>query len=134
MTKWFRAARGWNIRYGETWMVQWQIAGWFSFGIHIDFKKREVSSGPFEGLSYGPYIDLHLFCFIISFGRRPYLSGSLMNESGIARGGYSVHTDEDLVVERINWRYRTFVEIVLIILLLMNFLEVFLKVKDGDFF
>jgi len=120
LPSWIHRLTGWNIRYGELWMLQWQLNGWLSLGIHLDFKRRSVSGGRFQGLSYGPYFDLHLGVLILSLGWRPYLSGGLMNESGIARGGESVVTDEDMIVEKISWSFTRFVELLLIVLLIFN--------------
>ena len=30
----------WHCKYGRLWMVQWCFDLWFSFGVHIDFKRR----------------------------------------------------------------------------------------------
>jgi len=61
----------WNIIYGKWWMIQWQFAGWISFGIHIE--PRMLKTGK-SGIPYGRYIDIHFFCFIVSFGANPYYS------------------------------------------------------------
>lgn len=117
----------WNIRYGEWWMIQWQFAGWISFGIHIDPLSRKVAAGPFAGKTYGPYIDIHLGCFIFSFGVRPYLTGELINQSGIARGGFSIISDKPLKIGKIEIGFRTFIEIILIILLILSIYRTFLS-------
>lgn len=129
--RFLREIRGWNIRYGTVWMVQWQLDWWLSFGVHLDPKMRRVSSGQFAGLRYGPYLDLHLGFVIVSVGWRPYLTGELVNESGIARGGESVPTDEELVVERIEWKWRAFVELALIVVLLLNIWATVWRVNRG---
>ena len=65
-------------------MAQWCFDGWFSLGIHIDPRCRRVGS---TGERYAPYIDLHLGCFILSFGVHPHLSGELDTKCSVARGG-----------------------------------------------
>jgi len=112
-------------------MVQWQLAWWASLGMHVDPKRRRVGGGPFEGQTYGPYLDLHLLFVIVSLGWRPYLTGELQNISGVARGGYSVPTDDDLVVDRIDWSYRTFVEVLLILLLVLNIYGTYWRIRRG---
>jgi hypothetical protein len=87
MRVFLRDLRGWNVRYGLLWMLQWQLAGWVSLGIHLELATRRASGGPFEGLSYGPYLDLHLGVVIVSVGWRPFLSGEVWTLSGAARGG-----------------------------------------------
>lgn len=73
----------WHIRYGNWWALQWCFAGWFSFGIHIDFCRRLTS----KGLRYGPYIDFHFGCFILSLGIYPIYSGDLRASCSVSRGG-----------------------------------------------
>jgi len=73
----------WNMRYGGWWAVQWNFDWWFSLGMHFDFKKRKTA----EGIEYGPYVDLHLGLFIISFGRNPIYSGEVEKLISVSRGG-----------------------------------------------
>jgi len=61
----------WHIIYGKWWMLQWQFAWWFSFGVHIDFKRRINSTTKKQ---YSPYMDIHLFWLILSIGVNPYES------------------------------------------------------------
>jgi len=61
----------WHIIYGKWWMVQWQLVGWFGLGIHIE--PRKLKTGKSQ-IRYGPYIDIHFFCFIFSLGYNPYYS------------------------------------------------------------
>lgn len=129
--RFLRELRGWNIRYGTCWMLQWQANWWLSFGVHLDPKQRRVAGGRFAGLHYGPYIDVHLGFVIVSLGWRPYLSGELVNESGIARGGFSVPSDDELRVERVSWRWRAFIELALIVTLLLNLYGTFWRVRSG---
>lgn len=131
MRRFLRELRGWNIRYGACWMLQWQLNGWLSFGAHLDLIQRRASSGRFAGLKYGPYLDLHLGVVIVSLGWRPYLSGELVNESGIARGGYSVPSEDKLRIERIEWRWRSFVDFALILLLLLNLWAAAWRIAEG---
>lgn len=131
--RFLRELRGWNIRYGVIWMIQWQLNGWLSCGVHIDPVSRRVAGGRFAGLRYGPYIDLHLGIVIVSLGWRPYLSGELVNESGIARGGYSVPSEDALRVERISWSWRGFVELMLILLFLMQVVGTYMRIKTWGF-
>jgi hypothetical protein len=42
---------------------------WFSFGIHIDFKKRKTGR---DKIPYGPYLEIHFLWFILSIGYQPY--------------------------------------------------------------
>lgn len=119
----------WNIRYGEWWMIQWQIHGWASLGAHVDLKRRRVAHGEHQGKVYGPYVDLHLLFLILSLGFRPYLTGELMNVSGSARGGFSVPEDGSFRIGRIVWSFSSFVELVLILLLLMNILGTYMRFK-----
>lgn len=134
MRRFLRELRGWNIRYGACWMLQWQANWWLSFGVHVDPKRRRVSGGPFAGKSYGPYLDLHLGVLIVSLGWRPYLSGELVNESGIARGGFSVPSEDKLRVERIEWKWRAFIEVALILLLILDVYGTFLRIKHWGVF
>lgn len=123
--------RGWNVRYGELWMVQWQFSWWVSVGAHFDPKRRRVAGGPYAGQTYGPYLDLHLGAVILSLGWHPYLTGEIQNTSGIARGGISVKSAEPLTVEKVEWKWRVFVEIVLIFLLLLNLYGTYWRIKRG---
>ena len=133
LRQFYERQRGWNVRYGTLWMVQWQWSWWVSLGIHFDPVRRLVSSGEYEGWTYGPYLDLHCFFFILSLGWHPFLSGEIQNISGIARGGFSVPSDDPLMVEKVAWKWRTFVEISLILLLLLNLYGTFWRVKRGGF-
>lgn len=71
----------WQIRHGSWWMLQWQFDGWFSLGLHIDFKRR-VHGRYF--VPYGPYLDLHIGPCILSVGRNCYLATDGINAG---RGG-----------------------------------------------
>lgn len=73
----------WHIHYGSWWAIQWCFDFWFSFGIHFDLKNRTRA----DGKSYGPYVDFHLFCFIVSLGYHPNLSGDIEKLIGVSRGG-----------------------------------------------
>lgn len=122
---------GWNVRYGVFWMIQWQVSWWASLGIHIDPKRRKVSSGPYEGWTYGPYVDFHCLFFVLSLGWHPYLSGELQSVSGVARGGVSVPTNDDLSVEKVAWKWRTFVELMLIAMLALNIYGTYWRIARG---
>jgi hypothetical protein len=74
----------WNLRHGRWWMVQWAFDGWLSFGIHIDFRTRVNSLCECR---YGPYVDLHLGCCIVSIGRNPVYTGDLESSTSVSRGG-----------------------------------------------
>lgn len=74
----------WHLHTGTWWMVQWCFDGWISFGIHIDFRTRTAAKA---GIKYGPYVDLHLGCLIVSVGRNPKYSGELDCSSSVGRGG-----------------------------------------------
>jgi hypothetical protein len=66
-------------------MVQFQLAGWASFGVHIDWRRRRHAR---SGLEYGPYADLHLGPAIFSIGRNCWLAIDHDMQSG--RGGLAV--------------------------------------------
>lgn len=61
----------WYYRHGKYWLFQKCFDWWFSFGVHIDFKRRYTGK---NRIPYGPYIDIHFLWFIISFGYNPYYS------------------------------------------------------------
>ena len=73
----------WGIKYGKFWAIQWVFDGWISLGIHIDFKHRSRS----DGITFGPYIDLHLIKFIVSLGWNPAYSTDLEKVISVSRGG-----------------------------------------------
>lgn len=70
----------WHRRYGNWWMVQWALDGWLSFGVHLDFRHRRRG----DGLTYGPYIDLHLGVVILSLGLRPIYAGEIDLRNSVA--------------------------------------------------
>jgi hypothetical protein len=74
---------GWHLTHGRWWMVQWQVDGWLSLGIHIDLRRRIDS----DGHSYGPYIDFHLGFVILSLGYHPVYSGEMRKAVSVSRGG-----------------------------------------------
>jgi len=61
-------------------MTQWELDGWFSLGIHIDFRHRHRG----DGLHYGPYVDLHLGFFILSLGLNPVYAGEIDLKTSVA--------------------------------------------------
>lgn len=63
----------WHRHNGDWWMVQWAVDGWLSFGIHLEFRHRTRG----DGLTYGPYVDVHLGVVILSFGWHPLYAGDL---------------------------------------------------------
>jgi len=65
-------------------MFQWQWTGWISFGIHIDLRTR---INAIRNEKYGPYVDFHFGCFILSIGRNPVRSGEIDLTSNCGRGG-----------------------------------------------
>ena len=73
----------WHIKAGKWWMIQWQWAGWLSFGIHLE--PRRLYTGKTH-IPYGPYLDIHFLCFIISFGFNPKYSNEA-ESLAIGRGG-----------------------------------------------
>ena len=77
--------RGWNLRHGSWWMVQWQIDGWVSLGIHIDLRRRYTGR---TKQPYGPYVDFHLLFIIVSFGYKPLYSGEYDSSMSGGRGGH----------------------------------------------
>jgi hypothetical protein len=70
----------WHRRYGDWWMVQWELDGWISLGIHIDFRHHRGINGH----TYGPYVDLHLGVLILSLGRHPVYAGELDLKTSVA--------------------------------------------------
>lgn len=76
--------RGWNLRHGSWWMVQWQVDGWVSLGIHVDLRRRYTAV---ERVPYGPYVDVHLGVMIVSVGVNPVYSGELSSSVSVGRGG-----------------------------------------------
>jgi len=65
-------------------MIQACFDGWISVGIHIDpWHRRDAKSG----IYFGPYIDFHLICFIISLGVNPKYSGRIDVGCSVSRGG-----------------------------------------------
>lgn len=48
-------------------MVQWSFDWTFSLGLHLDPVRRQWA----DGLTYGPYLDLHLGPFAVSLGCHP---------------------------------------------------------------
>ena len=75
---------GWHCHYGSWWMVQWACEGWVSLGLHIDWRRRlHVPSGE----TYGPYLDLHVGCCIVSVGHNPSRSSAFELKAGVGRGG-----------------------------------------------
>lgn len=75
------------MRHGRCWMVQWCWDGWLSFGVHVDWTTRVRSS---DGMRYGPYVDVHLGCVIVSVGRNPVYSGEIESRVSVGRGGLKV--------------------------------------------
>ena len=66
-------------------MIQACPDGWFSLGIHIDPRRRFAANAKEW---FGPYIDIHLACVIVSLGFNPVRSGVIEGHIGIGRGGY----------------------------------------------
>ena len=73
----------WHQRCASWWMVQASFDGWVSLGIHIDLRRRRAANGR----RYGPYVDLHLGCVIVSLGVNPAYSGEIGAASSVSRGG-----------------------------------------------
>lgn len=73
----------WHLRHGSWWMLQWAFDGWLSLGVHFDFRTRHLD----DGQVYGPYVDVHLGCLIVSVGRNPAYSGSIEHLTSVGRGG-----------------------------------------------
>lgn len=83
MRQGFSERRKWGMNYGPWWAIQWNLSRTISLGIHIDFSSHKTGSG----IIYGPYMDLHLPCLILSVGRNPIYSGEIELLSGYSRGG-----------------------------------------------
>jgi len=69
--------RRWGVRYGAWWMLQYSLDGTFSFGIHVDPRRRFSDTGP-----YGPYVDLHLGVGVLSLGYHPARANGLVSLYG----------------------------------------------------
>lgn len=65
-------------------MIQACFDGWFSLGIHLDLRRRRNAE---QQIDFGPYVDLHLGCVIISLGYNPAVSGRLHSSINCGRGG-----------------------------------------------
>lgn len=74
----------WYLWFGKWWMVQCCLDGGLSLGVHIDLRCRRTGK---TNQRYGPYIDLHVLCFIISIGVNPVYSGDLDALASYSRGG-----------------------------------------------
>jgi hypothetical protein len=70
----------WHRRYGKWWMLQWELDGWLSLGIHLDFRHRHRG----DGLAYGPYVDFHLGFVIVSLGLNPVYAGEIDLRTSVA--------------------------------------------------
>ena len=68
-------------------MFQWCLDWWFSVGMHVELKTRVNAQ---NGKKFGPYVDLHLGCVILSLGRNPVYSGELECSTSTSRGGIPV--------------------------------------------
>lgn len=75
----------WYIRHGSWWMLQWVWpAWWWSLGIHID---PRVTGRTEQGKPFGPYLDLHVWMFILSLGRNPVYTHGDTYRGTASRGG-----------------------------------------------
>lgn len=76
---------GWGFWYGSWWMVQFVLDRTFSLGVHLDPCTRRFGN---DGLTYGPYADLHLGPLSVSLGRHPARAWnlSLMRPEVMNRG------------------------------------------------
>lgn len=68
------SVRSWAIRFGSWWMVQFALDGTLSFGLHVDPLVRHWGN---DGLTYGPYLDLHLGPVVVSLGNHPARAGDV---------------------------------------------------------
>lgn len=59
----------WHEYHSKHFMIQWCFDWWFSFGIHVDFKRRKTGRA---NIPYGPYAEIHFLWFILSIGYHPY--------------------------------------------------------------
>lgn len=75
------------MRWGRWWAVQRN--GGFSLGLHIEFQKHNTNSG----IPYGPYVDIHLAQWVLSFGRNPIYAGELHLKASYSRGGISGYSN-----------------------------------------
>ena len=77
----------WYMWYRHYWMFQFCLGGWISFGIHIDWTRRYVYGKKTRENAYGPYIDIHFLCCILSLGYYPVRSTTYPIYGSVGRGG-----------------------------------------------
>ena len=73
----------WGVRHGRWWMLQYMLDMTLSLGIHIDPRHHpRADCGP-----YGPYVDLHILCLVVSLGFNPARANALhlLQQGGIMR-------------------------------------------------
>jgi hypothetical protein len=75
-------------RWGSWWAIQ-STPG-LSFGVHIDIRCRLA----INDVRYGPYIDLHVFRWIVSLGVNPIYSGEIDLLQSWAHGGINANRAE----------------------------------------
>ena len=74
----------WYVAWGSWWMVQACPDGWLSLGVHVDPRCRTEA---LTGNRFGPYVDFHLGCVIVSLGRNPFYSARWHQYASFGRGG-----------------------------------------------
>lgn len=73
----------WFIKYGSWWGIQFSTAYAVQLGFHLELRRRKSGA-----TGYGPYLDIHIPCFIVSIGRHPMITGYLDSLMPSSRGGY----------------------------------------------
>lgn len=63
----------WYAWWGPEWAIQIDFARPFAFGFHVEPRTQRTA----EGVTFGPYADLHLPFVVLSVGRNPIHAGDL---------------------------------------------------------
>lgn len=71
------------MRWGRWWAIQWGWGRLLELGVHVEPRRCRNNAG----LSFGPYIDLHLPGVTVSIGNRPIYAGELDLLRSTSRGG-----------------------------------------------
>jgi hypothetical protein len=71
------------MKWGSWWAIQTNSG--LSLGIHLEPRSHMCSSGT----RYGPYVDFHILCFVVSVGRNPIYAGEFHLLRSYSRGGLS---------------------------------------------
>lgn len=70
----------WSGR-GPHWLRHLPFDGWIDLGgIHLELRHRHRG----DGLTYGPYVDLHLGLVVVSLGLNPIYAGEIDLKTSVA--------------------------------------------------